>query len=146
MRDFLALKENCSAIQLAEIAQRLWNKRHGIRHRLTTSHQHSQDPGDCYPRGQKTNPHYRQNPRVCQFQTFDISITAFQGIVRDCVTLGNAQRAHLFQGLECHRCRQEGHTARNCPVLHGQGSSVASFSGGIRNQRGSIDERGNPNA
>jgi len=152
MRDFLVLKEDCSAMQLAETAQRLWNNRHGIKHGLPSDH-HSQDP-------RRHDPYIRQNriaapvaavgsncipqglpaPNIwCEYHRSSGHSTG------QCIALGNAKRAQPFQSTVCYRCRREGHMARNCPFLQGQGSSVPSSSG-IRNKRDNSNEYGHTNS
>lgn len=159
MKDFLALKESCSAMQLAETAQRLWNNRHGIKHGgPTISHQPSHN--DYNWRRQHEEPRYTRRDRVaapvaaigrplspqsppnqdvwCEYHRSSGHNT------RQCIALGNAQGPRHFQGTICYRCRQEGHLARDCLFPPGQGGRVPSPSG-IRNPRDNGHERRHTN-
>lgn len=50
LRNFLAVRDDGSPMQLAEAAQRIWNSRNGIQHETTPSCQMSMDDsGDHFP-------------------------------------------------------------------------------------------------
>lgn len=144
MRDFLALKENSTAMQLAETAQRLWNNRHGIRHGGSTSNYHStNNVAEDYPRRQfdaayprrgritapvaavETRQAHQTRNVWCEYHRSSGHSTG------QCMALGNAQGN---RPLICYRCRREGHLSRECSFLPGQGGRVPGPSG-IRTPR-----------
>ncbi|ROT64100.1 hypothetical protein C7M84_017974 [Penaeus vannamei] len=59
LRDFLAVKDDCSPMQLAETAQRIWNSRNGIRHESATRHQ---SPNEFRLDDDRDHRHYPDRP------------------------------------------------------------------------------------
>ncbi|ROT78569.1 hypothetical protein C7M84_002716 [Penaeus vannamei] len=77
LRDLLVLKDDCSPIQLAETAQKLWNSRYGIRHSgSNTRHQSPNElQEDDYQLGTPDRPPLETVTTVCYH--FTCSVASF---------------------------------------------------------------------
>jgi len=138
LRVFLALKDDCSPMQLAEAAQRIWNSRNGIRHESATQHQSPNEFLD-------DRDHHRypdRPPRARDLYACPIAAQvkspqpapsrdlwcSFHGTtthnISECRAASNAastrNRPHTLRDIICYRCRRSGHMARQCPFPTGQ--------------------------
>ncbi|ROT64109.1 hypothetical protein C7M84_017964 [Penaeus vannamei] len=113
LRDFLAVKDDCSPMQLAETAQRIWNSRNGIRHESATRHQ---SPNEFRLDDDRDHRHYPDRPP-------ELGTSSYVTSARN--------RPHPSRDITCYRCRRSGHMARQCPFPSGQQGEAPSPAGGV---------------
>lgn len=154
LRDFLAVKDDCSPMQLAETAQRIWNSRNGIRHESATRHQ---SPNEFRLDDDRDHRHYPDRPprardlyacpiaaQVDRVKTpqlipprdpwcsFHGTATHNTSECRAASYVTSARnRPHPSRDITCYRCRRSGHMARQCPFPSGQQGEAPSPAGGV---------------
>jgi len=141
LRDFLAVRDEGSPMQLAEAAQRIWNSRNGIQHGTTPSRQMSMDDlGDhhrfperpprsrdvyAYPVAESPSHPVPEHRYWCEHHK---SITHNTS---ECRAAAAPLTRNLQQprSLICFRCRRPGHLAKDCPFPTSQDGRAPNLSG-----------------
>ncbi|ROT64090.1 putative retrovirus-related Pol polyprotein from transposon gypsy [Penaeus vannamei] len=122
LRDFLAVKDDCSPMQLAETAQRIWNSRNGIRNQLLDI---SLQMSFAWMTTVTTATILIAHPELgtSTHNTSECRAASYVTSARN--------RPHPSRDITCYRCRRSGHMARQCPFPSGQQGEAPSPAGGV---------------
>lgn len=142
LRDFLAVRDEGSPMQLAEAAQRVWNSRNGIQHGTMSSRQMPMDDlGDhhrfperpprardvyAYPVAEGPSQLVPEHRYWCEHHK---SVTHNTSECRAAAAAASTRNAPQPRSLICFRCRRPGHLAKDCPFPTSQDGRTPNLSG-----------------